>query len=290
MKIKRKTLHKLRTWTFIILGVSLFLFAFNLYYRTPVFTITAYRLDGLQGEDVESIVKDLTDQSSNYSYFLFPNNKILTYSKDAIRSILVAHVPDIKSIRIRPDGMHVLHITVTRNEPLFRIDEGKAITEGGLIFTTTKDLSTLPILSVASSTQVPLKMNELVFSQLPGIDGKLLGSIKNFQTKVSTVLFPVHAIVIDQNDDISFIDERGVSTVLFTKETDEEKAWSTLLSAIDTEPLKGKLRTDLSSLLYLDIRFGNKVFYKFGSIAASSSAVIIENHDLLPEEATSTTQ
>ena len=40
-------------------------------------------------------------------------------------------------------------------------------------------------------------------------------------------------------------------------------AWITFISAIDAEPLKTKLKNDFKNLEYIDLRFSNKIFYKF---------------------------
>lgn len=54
-----------------------------------------------------------------------------------------------------------------------------------------------------------------------------------------------------------------------------EKVWITFASAISSDPLKTKLERDLKNLDYIDLRFDNKVFYKFKdsfvSIQASST-------------------
>ncbi len=39
--------------------------------------------------------------------------------------------------------------------------------------------------------------------------------------------------------------------------------WITFVSVIDVEPLKTKIKNDLENLDYIDLRFSNKVFYKF---------------------------
>ncbi len=44
---------------------------------------------------------------------------------------------------------------------------------------------------------------------------------------------------------------------------DPEYVWITLVSAIDAEPLKTDLQKKLKYLDYLDLRFSNKVFYRF---------------------------
>jgi hypothetical protein len=47
-----------------------------------------------------------------------------------------------------------------------------------------------------------------------------------------------------------------------TKE-DPNFVWITFVSAIAGEPLKSSLANDLSHLSYIDLRFKNKIFYKF---------------------------
>lgn len=47
-----------------------------------------------------------------------------------------------------------------------------------------------------------------------------------------------------------------------TKE-DPNFVWITFVSAIAGEPLKSSLTNDLSHLSYIDLRFKNKIFYKF---------------------------
>lgn len=52
-----------------------------------------------------------------------------------------------------------------------------------------------------------------------------------------------------------------------------EYVWITFVSAIDAEPLKSKIVNNLNKLEYIDLRFGNKIFYKFndGMIDISTS-------------------
>ena len=42
-----------------------------------------------------------------------------------------------------------------------------------------------------------------------------------------------------------------------------EYIWTTFISVIDAEPLKSKLKNDFKDLDYIDLRFSNKIFYKF---------------------------
>ena len=77
------------------------------------------------------------------------------------------------------------------------------------------------------------------------------------------IIFPVHMILVDTNGDIFLKDTDDKYTLKVVLSADFNKTWSTLVSAIDTDPLKSKLLNNKNNLEYLDARFGNKVFYKF---------------------------
>lgn len=280
MKIKRRTLQQIRKWFFIFLGIGLITFLWFGYFRTDFFLITTYNIEGVTDEERSEITPILAEEAKKYTWKIFPHNRLLTYSNESIMGVIATVVPEAGNIQIRPKGLHTLEIGVTKHEPVFRTESGKGVTGGGIIFSTRKDISSYPILSVASSTISSVEINDLIFSKF-SIEENLLKDMQDFGTKISDVIFPVAAITIDLNRDISFIDSRGVSRVLITEDTDMKKAWSTLVSAIDTDPLKTKLKESISLLEYLDIRFGNKVFYKFSdkSLVTASAPVIIENHD-----------
>ncbi|HEV7701863.1 MAG TPA: hypothetical protein VGO63_00230, partial [Candidatus Paceibacterota bacterium] len=51
--------------------------------------------------------------------------------------------------------------------------------------------------------------------------------------------------------------------IIFKKDSDFAKIAENLKAAISTEPLKSKFKKEYSNLEYLDLRFSNKVYYKF---------------------------
>lgn len=58
--------------------------------------------------------------------------------------------------------------------------------------------------------------------------------------------------------------ENDNSSYIYINTNDKaEYVWITFVSAIDAEPLKTKLKNKLTKLDYIDLRFSNKVFYKF---------------------------
>jgi hypothetical protein len=56
-----------------------------------------------------------------------------------------------------------------------------------------------------------------------------------------------------------------------------EFVWTTFVSAISALPLKEKIEKDLKNLEYIDLRFGNKIFYKWRSEEVNLTKEIIPN-------------
>lgn len=53
-----------------------------------------------------------------------------------------------------------------------------------------------------------------------------------------------------------------------------EEVWTTFASVLIADPVKNLLNTDLTNLNYVDLRFKNKVFYKFNNLTNPSSTSI----------------
>lgn len=68
---------------------------------------------------------------------------------------------------------------------------------------------------------------------------------------------------------------------------DASYVWITFVSAIAGEPLKSSLTNNLKNLNYIDLRFGNKIFYKF---TGASSPTTISNSSSTNSTTSTTTR
>ena len=73
---------------------------------------------------------------------------------------------------------------------------------------------------------------------------------------------------LGENNDIKMFLTKAKPTslgpeIIFKKDSDVQKIAENLKAALDTEPLLSKFKNEYSSLEYIDLRFGNKVYYKF---------------------------
>ena len=86
-----------------------------------------------------------------------------------------------------------------------------------------------------------------------------------FYEHAGTVLSPIKltALEIGDNGDYKFSIEGTGGNIIFKRDNDFEKILENLNSAADAEPLKTDLKLKLKALLYIDLRFDNKVYFKF---------------------------
>ena len=76
------------------------------------------------------------------------------------------------------------------------------------------------------------------------------------------------ALYQEDNGDIKFFLSRENSLsmgpeIILKVNSDFQKVAENLETALGTEPLQSNFKNKYSSLLYIDLRFGNKVYYKF---------------------------
>jgi hypothetical protein len=218
-------------------------------------------------EAIQTGLRTIADQK----FFLFmPANRIVTYRDEKIKTLITQTLPDTATVTFRPVGLHILRITVTKYQPVFRMEAVHAVTEEGTVYRPLDDLSSLPELVVTSSTTVTTIEDGISVTRLISLPDDFIQKISELIPKINSVVFLVHTITLDDSGDISFADRTGKSIIKINSSSDINKVWSNLVSAIDTNPLKSKLANEKNKLEYLDTRFGNKVFFKFTNDAKTT--------------------
>lgn len=271
MKIKRRTYvlwKKILTRLSIILAVIVL---FYIYFGTGLLTIDTYVIKGAPDVYVGSLDAGMRNLADQKIYKVLPGNRIISYHNSDIRALIMDTLPNTSHISMRPTGLHTLTVELQSYVPLFSISDTYAIARDGTIYKEIAPLADYPRLTIASSTQVSPDM---------------LSTISTFADNITSVLFPVKFIQIDEYSDIRFYSGDMRTSVAIASGNDPKKTWSNILSAIDTDPLKKQLDAKVQQLEYLDARFGNKVFYKFTNGAVPA---IIPPHDQATTITASTT-
>ena len=274
MKRRTYVLWKRRI-TQVLIVVALFGSVYIMF-RTRLFTVTKYDLQGIPQASIPTIESRLAEIASVPLYKVLPSNRIFSHRREAIRDLVVTTLPGTKSVAIVPTSLHTLRITVNSYTPLFKLDDNHAITKEGIIYEELDRTRKLPYLDVASSSIVTRKENDISIQTLVASTTIPYEKLATLIEKIDSVLYPVSKVSIDSYGDVGLYDDRGTSQIKLPLTSDMNKIWSNILSAIDTEPLKSKLVKEGDALEYLDARFGNKVFYKFTN--TNSAAIIPDTY------------
>lgn len=248
---KRKRLVKIITILFWIALSSIVVSFVYLIVFSQALRITSVHAVG----DLYQAEVDQTMQNTLAEKWLWiiPRDRLFTISKSHITSVILQNTPEIKSVYIERSGLHALIATYKLRTPAFLLTNGKALDAQDISYTDRRDTSMVPLL-VASSTT---------------FDNDTYTKLTDIVSKVSIRLFPVARVTFGEAGDVTLFDKDN-KEMRFNLNNNEEDIWSKLLSALDTEPLKSNVDNN-NNFLYIDARFGDKVFYKLSSTQTAST-------------------
>jgi hypothetical protein len=97
---------------------------------------------------------------------------------------------------------------------------------------------------------------------------KIFGPLILFKETMEKMGLKPRAFYLLENGDMQMFLSRGATIpndpkIIFKSDADFNKVAENLQAALTTEPLQTNFQKKYSSLLYIDLRFANKVLYKF---------------------------
>ena len=278
LELKKHRQRVLQRKIALYLLVFLVFFISTVYlYRLPVLNISEVEITGNKIIETE-IIKEVVEQqiTENYLYF-FPKTNIFFYPKSVIKNELQNKFKRLKDINFSVKDKKVLEISMTEREALY---------------TWCGDV--LPEVNDSEQKCFFLDKEGYIFDEAPYFSGevyfKFYGlsdvgrptseatgiyfSPNNFQKFITfkqelegMKLRPV-ALDVTPDGDIKVLLSKGSTTginpeIIFKADADFQKVAENLKAVLTTEPLQSNLKNKYSSFLYIDLRFGNKVYFKF---------------------------
>ena len=256
-----------------ILGLVGIFFLLTYLSRLHALNVYDVKIVGNETVDGEALKKVVTEEISGKYLWLFPKTNIFIFPKNKIKKALSSKFKRLKDINLLVKGLeeedfngNYLEVKVTERTGEY-VWCGDAPTEGG-----------------ARSTCSFLDDSGYLFDNAPYFSGnvyfKFYGSISESyffpnifsklislrDTLVRMGLKPV-GLYVDKNGDIKVLLSGGKSStqpeIILKNAGNFETVIENLETALTTEPLQSKFKNKYSSLLYIDLRFGNKVYFKF---------------------------
>ena len=272
---KKKKRKVLKTKIIIVLCCLLIILVGLVFLsRWHKINITNIQISGnkvIETEAIDSVVKE--NLTGHYFWF-FPKTNFLLYPKKQIKDELTNKFKRFSSVSVDINNIKTLDISVSERE-------GKYLWCGGSLPTQMDDTSTKCYFT---------DQDGYIFDEAPYFSGnvyfKFYGEdnldlqnpagayflkdkftqITKFKDTLKELGFNPTVFWLnndgDANISLSSDPETGPK-IIFKLDSNYEKIAENLQAAITTEPLQSKIKNELPSLLYIDLRFGNNIYYKF---------------------------
>lgn len=233
--------------------------------RIKRLNIAEVQVQGNKVIDTEAVIEVVNREIAGKYLWLFPKTNILLYPKSKIRTKIADKFKRFKDITLSLGTEKNLVISVSERAPEY--------TWCGIIppQTTEKEICYFLDKDGYIFDEAPYFSGEVYFKFYGKANVGTYFSKENQENFAQLILFkdalvamelkPV-VLYIEDTEDIKIFLSRGPQ-ILFKKDADFERVAENLKAAISTEPLKSKLKNNYSTLSYIDLRFGNKVYYKF---------------------------
>lgn len=273
-KKRRSLLNKILFYIFLFLVLFTILVFIS---RIDQLNIDSISVTGNKVIDTEMINKIVEDNLRGYYFYFIPKSNFLLVPKNKINNDLTNQYKRLQNISFNTEDPNVLAISLSEREgkyiwcgesmpnPILNTEEKPCYftDDLGYIF----DLAPYFSGDVYFKFFGPLILNEaenplgLYFAK--DIFIKLI-SFKNILLDFD--LKPI-SMLVKNNGDIeiylSSSNKTNPPRIMLKNDFNLEKSSENLQAALTTEPLKSDIENKYSSLLYIDLRYGNKVYFKF---------------------------
>lgn len=275
LELKKKK-HKIlrRKIFFLICFFILILVGLSFLSKWEYININNIQITGnkvIETKMIESVVKEKI--AGNYLWF-FPKTNFLLYPKWEIKRELADKFKKLKDISLSVQNFKTLNISLTErtalytycgitppetndnNQKCYFVDDSGFIFDEAPYFSGEVYLKFYGVTSINGDNPSGSYFFQPNFSKLISMKGTLE------KIGIKPVVF-----FIDESGDIKIFLSSSTSQpgpfVIFKDDADFNQTVENLQSVLTTEPLQTEFKTKYSSLLYIDLRFGNKVYYKF---------------------------
>ena len=211
--------------------------------------------------DLETSVHETLEGSW---WYIIPKNSALVYSGKKITTRILETFPKVKTARVSLENLHTVRLTLSERSPTALwcgVESGTAgselhpcyfLDEGGFAYEEAADFSGSAYVrwygQISSDTPPAHFLSRDVFHALHALVGALGGGD---YTPVRVVITPERDVKVSFEENFD---------LLFTVAQKPEDVLMRLRTAQVSDVLAGK---KLSDLQYLDLRFGNRLYYTF---------------------------
>ncbi len=253
-----------------LLAVAILLGFLSYFSHLPILNISLVQASGNSVVSTKAIQDVVNKEISGNYWRLFPRTNIFIYPENKIKAELAKDFPRLETINLSIKKNKILTISVTERAPKYAWCNGTDpekcyfMDDNGYIFDSAPFFSGQIYFKFYGKTDMTGDSPKgSTFA--PGLFTKLI-QLKD--TLAGMNLKPVSLNFKDTGDiemNLSPGTTAGATNpkIVLSKDEDFQNIVENLDSALSTEPLLSNFKNKYSTLEYIDLRYGNKVYYKF---------------------------
>lgn len=207
----------------------------------------------IASEKIEALVRE--ELVGSYAY-LFARSNVFMYPRKAIIKKVLSSSPVIKHVEVVAEDLHTLTVVVLERSPKALWCSGVCyfMDEDGVVYEQAPEFSAPVYIAYEGKGQ----LGELPRQYLSIEEFRALSALVDAlaQTQPDT---PIRRVEVDEHDDV-FVHFEGDFVLIFSLGDKGGDIFERFGLARSAEPVRNK---KLSDLEYLDLRFGDKLYYKF---------------------------
>jgi hypothetical protein len=231
--------------------------------RAPFLRIKDVRVEGAESVSTSTIADLLKRKISGSYALLFPKDDLLFYPKKELASVLLTQYPQIRTATVRADLTGTLNVSVFERAPeALWCGEGESsncflMDSSGVVYKRSDSLSSVSVEYKGdlqdNGSKLPVQfLTPTTFESLEALS-KVLGA-----QAVKAGSGNLEFVSVESDSTVRVHFSSGFE-ILFTMTDDAGKVADHFLLALTAAPLQN---VPLSNFQYLDLRFGNKIYYK----------------------------
>lgn len=254
LRLKKKRFIKKLIFLFLI-PFFIFVSIIALFY-IPYFKIKKISIEGNSSIDQEKIMTEISGHLLSKQLEIFPKDNILILPKKEIINGLLEKFPRLKTVSLSKNFPNAISVKVEErnNEALFCFknkDEGCAfIDKDGFVFEKAPYFSPGVYLTFLEEATSTWKSSFQVISE------EQFKKIIDFKNLLAGEGIKILQIIIKKEGIYQLQTNEGWS-ILLNEKNDSQLTYQNLKTTLD------QIKDKRKNLDYIDLRFGNKVFYKF---------------------------
>ncbi len=275
MQKLRKKRMRVRRRILIVIGVGIVVLITGLIFASRIERIRIQNIsvEGNQIIDTEDVTSIVEKRISGAYAYVIPRNNIFLYPKESIRDEIARTYPRFSSVVIDRVGTTGIRIRVSeeRGTALWcGSDIQKTNNASVCYFTDTVGLVIDSAPYYSGNVYVRFFGGTIDGENSPlgksFIDQETFTELMDFTDAVAKLGFPVYAVLLGPDTEYSLLLDLGgtqMAVLRFRANADYVLLKNNLTSALTRTDLTEKLAKERAFLQYFDLRFSNKVYYKF---------------------------